>query len=129
MKFSVRTIGMRKHQIQRRNQSDIYRRVGNNREIENRLRGMTARVQISNAKARKYLFYSPLTEKKPFAYANGSDCRRKAFTPRQKLECERFSVRKRRCFDKIVKGKPQVRLEKSISSSILQVFSNSCTQK
>ena len=28
-------------------------------------------VQISNAKARKYLFYSPLTRKKPFAQADG----------------------------------------------------------
>ena len=48
---------MRGRRIQRRNQSDIYRRVGNNGEIEKRLRGMTARVQISNTKARKYLFY------------------------------------------------------------------------
>ena len=53
---------MRGRRFHRRNQSDIYRRVGNNREIENRLHGITARVQISNTKARKYLFYSPLTK-------------------------------------------------------------------
>ena len=70
-----------------------------------------------------------LYQKQKEPLCDSSDCRRKAFTPRQKPECERFSVRKRRCFGKIVKSKPQVRLEKSSSSSILQVFSNSCTQK